>query len=233
MHVHQWMYVLHCVLLLCQRCFSEQAVSEFYKYEEIKRVIVISMSPKWGIAFYQVVEKWCRTAISDFVTVSSLCHLVRARMAAGNAQIGKLAPDFTAKAVMPDGQFQDLKLSDYRGTRTRSFALQTAGLSEAAIIVRAPSNAGGLTLFSLLWCRKIRGLFLLPAGLHLRVPHRDNCVQRRRRRFQENRMRGHRSLRWLALLPFRLVATRLFVDIWVLDFGSKTHVVFPKDQHTT
>lgn len=37
-------------------------------------------------------------------------------MAAGKAQIGKLAPDFTAKAVMPDGQFKDLKLSEYRGT---------------------------------------------------------------------------------------------------------------------
>uniref|UniRef100_A0A3B5KXJ2 thioredoxin-dependent peroxiredoxin n=1 Tax=Xiphophorus couchianus TaxID=32473 RepID=A0A3B5KXJ2_9TELE len=32
-----------------------------------------------------------------------------------NAKIGKLAPDFLAKAVMPDGQFKDLKLSDYRG----------------------------------------------------------------------------------------------------------------------
>lgn len=37
-------------------------------------------------------------------------------MAAGNAHIGKLAPDFTATAVMPDGQFKELKLSDYRGT---------------------------------------------------------------------------------------------------------------------
>ncbi|CAN2390388.1 Peroxiredoxin 1 [Pristimantis euphronides] len=36
-------------------------------------------------------------------------------MSAGNAKIGKLAPDFTAKAVMPDGQFKDLKLSNYRG----------------------------------------------------------------------------------------------------------------------
>lgn len=36
-------------------------------------------------------------------------------MAAGNAHIGKPAPDFTAKAVMPDGQFQDLSLSDYKG----------------------------------------------------------------------------------------------------------------------
>lgn len=41
-------------------------------------------------------------------------------MAAGNAQIGKLAPDFTAKAVMPDGQFKDLKMSDYRGTHVPS-----------------------------------------------------------------------------------------------------------------
>ena len=38
-------------------------------------------------------------------------------MAAGNAHIGKLAPDFTAKAVMPDGQFKDLKISDYRGNK--------------------------------------------------------------------------------------------------------------------
>ncbi|XP_077133861.1 peroxiredoxin-1 [Ranitomeya variabilis] len=36
-------------------------------------------------------------------------------MSAGNAKIGKLAPDFKAKAVMPDGQFKELKLSDYRG----------------------------------------------------------------------------------------------------------------------
>ncbi|KAG8437036.1 hypothetical protein GDO86_007933 [Hymenochirus boettgeri] len=36
-------------------------------------------------------------------------------MSAGNAKIGKLAPDFTATAVMPDGQFKDLKISDYRG----------------------------------------------------------------------------------------------------------------------
>ncbi|KAM5149043.1 peroxiredoxin-1 [Mantella aurantiaca] len=36
-------------------------------------------------------------------------------MSAGNARIGKLAPDFTATAVMPDGQFKDIKLSEYRG----------------------------------------------------------------------------------------------------------------------
>ncbi|XP_075037744.1 peroxiredoxin-1 [Mixophyes fleayi] len=36
-------------------------------------------------------------------------------MSAGNAKIGKLAPDFTAKALMPNGQFKDLKFSDYRG----------------------------------------------------------------------------------------------------------------------
>ncbi|XP_073706031.1 peroxiredoxin-1 [Garra rufa] len=36
-------------------------------------------------------------------------------MAAGNARIGMPAPDFTAKAVMPDGQFKDLSLSDYKG----------------------------------------------------------------------------------------------------------------------
>ena len=42
--------------------------------------------------------------------------LVNLKMAAGNARIGQLAPDFTAKAVMPDGMFKDLTLSSYRGT---------------------------------------------------------------------------------------------------------------------
>ncbi|XP_041033059.1 peroxiredoxin-2 [Carcharodon carcharias] len=36
-------------------------------------------------------------------------------MAAGNAKIGHPAPDFTAKAVMPNGEFQDLTLSSYKG----------------------------------------------------------------------------------------------------------------------
>ncbi|XP_010168651.1 peroxiredoxin-1 isoform X1 [Antrostomus carolinensis] len=36
-------------------------------------------------------------------------------MSSGNAFIGKPAPDFTATAVMPDGQFKDIKLSDYKG----------------------------------------------------------------------------------------------------------------------
>lgn len=118
----------------------------------------------------------CRIAISISVTISSLCDLFRVKMAAGKAQIGKLAPDFTAKAVMPDGQFQDLKLSDYRGThavvvKRHSFTLLRARRNEAVIIIHTLSNADGLTVVSLLWCRKICGLFLLPAGLHLCLPH--------------------------------------------------------------
>ncbi|KAM7009914.1 peroxiredoxin-2 [Tautogolabrus adspersus] len=35
-------------------------------------------------------------------------------MSSGNAKIGKPAPDFTATAVV-DGQFKDIKLSNYRG----------------------------------------------------------------------------------------------------------------------
>ena len=34
------------------------------------------------------------------------------------ATIGKPAPDFAAKAVMPDGSFKDVKLSDYKGALT-------------------------------------------------------------------------------------------------------------------
>lgn len=50
--------------------------------------------------------------------------MVRLKMAAGKAQIGKLAPDFTAKAVMPDGQFQDVTLSSYRGAAYLLFSVQ-------------------------------------------------------------------------------------------------------------
>lgn len=116
-----------------------------------------------------------RIAISDFVTISSFCDLFKVKMAAGKAQIGKLAPDFTAKAVMPDGQFHDLKLSDYRGThavvKRHSFTLLRARMNEAVIVFHTLSNADGLTVISLLWFRKICGLFLLPAGLHLCLPH--------------------------------------------------------------
>lgn len=80
-----------------------------------KREFVAYMGD-WFLSSDPIVKKRCRIAISDFVTISSFCDLFRVEMAAGKAQIGKLAPDFTAKAVMPDGQFHDLKLSDYRGT---------------------------------------------------------------------------------------------------------------------
>ncbi|XP_043941851.1 peroxiredoxin-1 [Protopterus annectens] len=36
-------------------------------------------------------------------------------MSSGKAHIGKPAPDFQVTALMPDGQFKELKLSDYRG----------------------------------------------------------------------------------------------------------------------
>lgn len=45
-------------------------------------------------------------------------------MAAGKAHIGKLAPDFTAKAVMPDGEFKDVTLSSYRGAARPLFSAQ-------------------------------------------------------------------------------------------------------------
>ncbi|XP_053229687.1 peroxiredoxin-1-like [Podarcis raffonei] len=36
-------------------------------------------------------------------------------MSAGDAHIGKPAPDFLATAVMPDGQFKEISLSQYKG----------------------------------------------------------------------------------------------------------------------
>lgn len=50
------------------------------------------------------------------ISQTNNCYLPQsfANMSSGNAKIGQPAPDFTAKAVV-DGQFKDLKLSDYRG----------------------------------------------------------------------------------------------------------------------
>lgn len=53
-----------------------------------------------------------------------LISVQRKKMAAGKAKIGHLAPDFTAKAVMPDGQFKDLNLSDYRGMTSVQLKIQ-------------------------------------------------------------------------------------------------------------
>lgn len=47
-------------------------------------------------------------------------------MSSGKAFIGKPAPDFSATAVMPDGQFKDIKLSDYRGNFMCSLITQIA-----------------------------------------------------------------------------------------------------------
>lgn len=44
----------------------------------------------------------------DFVTADS-------KMSSGNAKIGHPAPNFKATAVMPDGQFKDISLSEYKG----------------------------------------------------------------------------------------------------------------------
>ncbi|KAF3825008.1 hypothetical protein GH733_005642 [Mirounga leonina] len=45
----------------------------------------------------------------------SLEQTADSKMSSGNAKIGHRAPNFKATAVMPDGQFKDLSLSDYKG----------------------------------------------------------------------------------------------------------------------
>lgn len=51
-------------------------------------------------------------------------------MSSGNAFIGKPAPDFKATAVMPDGQFKDIKLSDYRGKSNKACWIGGGGVVE-------------------------------------------------------------------------------------------------------
>lgn len=153
-------------------------------------------------------------------------------MAAGKAQIGKLAPDFVAKAVMPNGQFEDLKLSDYRGItqpascflckmiwwmfsswlwshsgllNRHSFTQLKARMNGPIITILHYPTAKCLMCFPFLCCREICCVFLLSPGLHLRVSNWDHRVQRCCGRVQENRLRGYRGLRWLTLLPFCMV----------------------------
>lgn len=130
-------------------------------------------------------------------------------MSAGKAQIGKPAPDFTAKAVMPDGQFKDLKLSDYRGTVLPCYrAIPNNGYE-----LRSPLILNDTFFFFFFppLCREVRRFLLLPSGLHLRVSHRDRGLQRRGRGVQEDQLRGHRGVRGLALLPSGLVSVRVRV----------------------
>ena len=117
-------------------------------------------------------------------------------MSAGNAQIGKLAPDFTAKAVMPDLQFQDLTLSDYRGRTHTHLSAQATLIAlssmelkpiqlrprmhwnpHAHLHYRRPLVATPV-IVSLLWSRRIRDysnefiilfwlLFLFDAGKYV------------------------------------------------------------------
>lgn len=60
-------------------------------------------------------------------------------MAAGKAQIGKLAPDFTAKAVMPNGDFKDVTLSSYRGASHPLFSDQQKVFDEVLVQAAIPA----------------------------------------------------------------------------------------------
>jgi len=74
------------------------------------------------------------------------------------AIIGHAAPAFSAGAVMPDGSFKTVSLSDFKGARGSS-ACATPSL-------RLPS----LRRRDALACRQVRRPVLLPAGLHVCVP---------------------------------------------------------------
>ncbi|KAK2106647.1 Peroxiredoxin-1 [Saguinus oedipus] len=54
-------------------------------------------------------------------------------MSSGNAKIGHPAPNFKATAVMPDGQFKDISLSDYK-----------ASVSGVSFWINTPKKQGGL-----------------------------------------------------------------------------------------
>lgn len=84
----------------------------------------------------------------------------------------------------------------------------------------------GLICSLFFWCREICCLFLLSPGLHLRVSNWDHRFQWRCRRFQEDRLWGHRCLRWLALLPLRMVVTRLYVLQWLCGFTLANSSLF-------
>jgi hypothetical protein len=53
-----------------------------------------------------------------FVVTHIVSHVFRAIMS--KAFIQKPAPEFSAKAVAKNGEFVDIKLSDYKGTRNGS-----------------------------------------------------------------------------------------------------------------
>ena len=149
----------------------------------VQRYIQPSTQPEFSARF----------AISLPAAVPSPSHTHTATMP---ATIGKAAPDFAAKAVMPDGSFKDVKLSDYKGafaatrmpppTRAadagRCGRARAAGSRRARAPLRGCARVGRATAGGWPCCasagaltaragdRQVRGALLLPAGLHVRVP---------------------------------------------------------------
>lgn len=102
------------------------------------------------------------------------------------ATVQKAAPDFTASAVMPDGSFKTIKLSDYKG------ALRWDGPTHLNRIIRNVLSPDGLLEFweahvscpeplsgaatserptmHCICCRQVCRAVLLPARFHLRLP---------------------------------------------------------------
>ncbi|KAK7803172.1 hypothetical protein U0070_005719 [Myodes glareolus] len=50
-----------------------------------------------------------------YAICGAISRMADSKMSSGNAKIGHPAPNFKATAVMPDGQFKDISLSDYKG----------------------------------------------------------------------------------------------------------------------
>ncbi len=151
-------------------------------------------------------------------------------MSSGNAKIGQLAPDFASTAVV-DGQFKDVKLSDYRGNAV--FLLLLSNILNLTLVfpVYVDPTPPWVTAFLayLIWAdacliffREVCGLLLLPPGLHVCVSHWDRGFQRQGRGVPQSRLRGYRLLHRLSLQSLGVV--RIIAD-WKEINGSSFTVV--------
>lgn len=78
-------------------------------------------------------------------------------------------------------------------------------------LIKVMHSLVSLVFFLMLWYRKVRRVFLLPAGFHLCLSDWDNRFQWCCQWIQEDWMWGHCCLSGLTLLPFRLVFKKLCI----------------------
>lgn len=107
----------------------------------------------WGLCSYQssTPAELCVWGVRKVLVILSLPQsFATDTMSSGSAKIGQPAPDFTATAVV-DGQFKDIKLSDYKGNGVISHRLCTPLGVEVLAVTTSVSDPQSSFVLTVCW----------------------------------------------------------------------------------